>query len=309
LIFNQKIIISFGEFLKYIILNKLNFYINKKKRQSKKLKIIAVVNKMETFEELIEKSDFIKNIKRMYITKVIENYNIEKVNIVYNNNIKSFEINFIKNENPYYIKYKIKRRRNQSTPKLNKKAKKVNINDNINADSFIGNIVNNNIIENSIEINDNIIENSIEINDNIIESSIEINDNIIESSTQDSSNDNVINVKNDGLDNIKKNKVIYKNVNDNPSDTNKLNHNSIEKFKHIRRNMVSQIEELLELTVHSNDLLVDVFHIINNNNPKMAIKKLNKYNSNNNYKFIQELPSRLNTINDKLIELIDELIV
>jgi peroxiredoxin family protein len=106
---------------------------------------------------------------------------------------------------------------------------------------------------------------------------------------QDSSNDNVINVKNDGLDNIKKNKVIYKNVNDNPSDTNKLNHNSIEKFKHIRRNMVSQIEELLELTVHSNDLLVDVFHIINNNNPKMAIKKLNKYNSNNNYKFIQEL--------------------
>jgi hypothetical protein len=253
---------------------------------------------METFEELIEKSDFIKNIKRMYITKVIENYNIEKVNIVYNNNIKSFEINFIKNENPYYIKYKIKRRRNQSTPKLNKKAKKVNINDNINADSFIGNIVNNNIIENSIEINDNIIENSIEINDNIIKNS-----------TQDSSNDNVINVKNDGLDNIKKNKVIYKNVNDNPSDTNKLNHNSIEKFKHIRRNMVSQIEELLELTVHSNDLLVDVFHIINNNNPKMAIKKLNKYNSNNNYKFIQELPSRLNTINDKLIELIDELIV
>jgi hypothetical protein len=55
---------------------------------------------METFEELIEKSDFIKNIKRTYITKVIENYNIEKVNIVYNNNIKSFEINFIKNENP-----------------------------------------------------------------------------------------------------------------------------------------------------------------------------------------------------------------
>jgi hypothetical protein len=36
----------------------------------------------------------------------------------------------------------------------------VKINDNINADSFIGNIVNNNIIENSIEINDNNIENS-----------------------------------------------------------------------------------------------------------------------------------------------------
>ena len=37
---------------------------------------------MKTFEELIEQNDFIKNIKRMFIMKMTEKYDIEKVSIV-----------------------------------------------------------------------------------------------------------------------------------------------------------------------------------------------------------------------------------
>ena len=66
---------------------------------------------------------------------------------------------------------------------------------------------------------------------------------------------------------------------------------------------MKKIEELFELTLYSNDLLVDVFNIVNNNNnPKMAVRKLNKDNYNNkNLKYVQELPFKLSTINDELI--------
>ncbi|GAA5811406.1 hypothetical protein MFLAVUS_004842 [Mucor flavus] len=49
--------------------------------------------------------------------------------------------------------------------------------------------------------------------------------------------------------------------------------------------------------------LLELMKYINNNNPKMAIKKLNKYN--NNYKHVLEIPSKATKINDELIELID----
>ncbi|KAG2229068.1 hypothetical protein INT48_003672 [Thamnidium elegans] len=62
-------------------------------------------------------------------------------------------------------------------------------------------------------------------------------------------------------------------------------------------------KKLLELMKYSNDLIIEVFSIVNNNNPKMAIKKLNKYN--NNYKHVLEIPSKATKINDELIELID----
>ncbi|KAI8063949.1 hypothetical protein BDF21DRAFT_402494 [Thamnidium elegans] len=62
-------------------------------------------------------------------------------------------------------------------------------------------------------------------------------------------------------------------------------------------------KKLLELMKYSNDLIIEVFSIVDNNNPKMAIKKLNKYN--NNYKHVLEIPSKATKINDELIELID----
>ena len=78
---------------------------------------------MESFEELIEKDCFLKNIKRCYIIKIIESFNIEKEHIVYNNDIKPFEIKFIKDNSPYFFKYKVKRRRNKSVSRKNKKNK------------------------------------------------------------------------------------------------------------------------------------------------------------------------------------------
>lgn len=90
---------------------------------------------MENFEELIEKDCFLKNIKRCYIIKIIESFNIEKLHIVYNNDIKSFEIKFMKDNIPYFFKYKVKRRRNDSVSRKNKKVKNLDINTNINSEN------------------------------------------------------------------------------------------------------------------------------------------------------------------------------
>ena len=46
-----------------------------------------------------------------------------------------------------------------------------------------------------------------------------------------------------------------------------------------------------------------VFNIINNNVPKIAIKKLNLYN--NNYNNVKLIPNELSKINDDLIKLLD----
>jgi hypothetical protein len=36
----------------------------------------------------------------------------------------------------------------------------------------------------------------------------------------------------------------------------------------VKRNIIDKIQDLLELMKYSNDLIVEVFSIINNNNPK-----------------------------------------
>ena len=57
---------------------------------------------------------------------IIEKFKVEKRSILYNNDIKFFEINLNKNNNLYFFKYKIKRQRNKSVPKKNKNLKIIN---------------------------------------------------------------------------------------------------------------------------------------------------------------------------------------
>ena len=119
---------------------------------------------IETFKKLIEQNnDFIKNIKRMFIMKVIEKYDIKKVSIVYNDNTKSFEINLIKDNNIHFFKYKVKRRRTRSISKTSKKMKiKSNSTELINNEDVVGS--NYNDIDTNIEsgIEDNNCDSSIE---------------------------------------------------------------------------------------------------------------------------------------------------
>ena len=61
---------------------------------------------MESFEELIAKEFFLKNIKRYYLTKIMESFNIEKISILYNNDIKYFEIKLNKDDNSYFLNIK-----------------------------------------------------------------------------------------------------------------------------------------------------------------------------------------------------------
>jgi hypothetical protein len=246
---------------------------------------------METFEQLIEKSEFIKNIKRMYLMKVIESYDIEKVNIIYNNTTKSFEINLIKDNRPHFFKYKVKRRRNKSVQKIYKKSKIV---------KSVVDVHENRIGDQDNKIIDNTVDNLEEKNG--IENDVE---SVIYSSDKDIYHETYSNVNSDDI----VNKVIQNNVqnkttnvakdisNDNREDNNK------QRFKNTKKNIINKMHELLDLLKFSNDLLVDVFHIINNNNPKTAIKKLNKFN--NNYKFVKEIPHEASAINDELIKLID----
>ena len=97
---------------------------------------------MESFEELIAKEKILKKIKRCYLTKTIESFNIEKSKYitVYNNDIKSSGIKFNKDDVPYFFEYKIKRRRNKCVLKNNNKLKitnNTNNTDNIdNSDNF-----------------------------------------------------------------------------------------------------------------------------------------------------------------------------
>jgi hypothetical protein len=46
----------------------------------------------------INEQNFIKNIKRMFITKKMEDLNIEEVNIKFDNSTKSFKINIKKDK-------------------------------------------------------------------------------------------------------------------------------------------------------------------------------------------------------------------
>ena len=49
---------------------------------------------IETFKDVINEDSLLKNIKRMFIMKKMETYKIIKINIEYDEIIKSFKINF-----------------------------------------------------------------------------------------------------------------------------------------------------------------------------------------------------------------------
>ena len=65
---------------------------------------------IKTFEDVINEDSFLKNIKRMFIMKQMETYKIKKINIEYDENIKSFKMNIQKGTARYFIDYKIKSR-------------------------------------------------------------------------------------------------------------------------------------------------------------------------------------------------------
>ena len=54
---------------------------------------------------------------------------------MYNNDIKSFEIKIMKDNIPYFFKYKVKRRRTKFVSRKNKKMKNLDINTNINSEN------------------------------------------------------------------------------------------------------------------------------------------------------------------------------
>lgn len=66
------------------------------------------------FEEIIENESFIKNLKRMFITKQMEIHNINEVIIKFDKEIPSFNFYIIKDEKKYEYKYKIKRRKKKT---------------------------------------------------------------------------------------------------------------------------------------------------------------------------------------------------
>lgn len=79
------------------------------------------------FEEIIENESFIKNLKRMFITKQMEIHNINEVIIKFDKENSSFNFNMIKDEKKYEYKYEIKRRKKKKKANYDKKNIKQNI--------------------------------------------------------------------------------------------------------------------------------------------------------------------------------------
>lgn len=70
---------------------------------------------MDNFQTILESDSFIKNIKRMFIVKQMELYNVSEIKIKFDNNITTFKFEIIKDENnKYYHEYSIKRRKNEA---------------------------------------------------------------------------------------------------------------------------------------------------------------------------------------------------
>ncbi|KAI8329486.1 hypothetical protein BC941DRAFT_27741 [Chlamydoabsidia padenii] len=85
------------------------------------------------FEDIIYDDLFLKNIKRMFIMKKMEQYDIKKINIEFDEITKSFKINIMKNKTDiYYIDYKIKRRKKKQKYKDNIKKRRLLDDENIN---------------------------------------------------------------------------------------------------------------------------------------------------------------------------------
>ncbi|CAO3657034.1 unnamed protein product [Mucor hiemalis] len=140
-------------------------------------------------EDVIYNESFLKNIKRMFITKQMEEHGIKRFTIVYDENIKSFKINLEKDTAMYYIDYMVKRRIKKSNTK-NDKCKKRKLN-------------NSNDDKKSKDINNEKKEASVDDFD----SSEHNFDNKMSSPTQNTSNNNnnVNNIDNSNMKSIKKN--------------------------------------------------------------------------------------------------------
>ncbi len=77
-------------------------------------------------EDVIYEDSFLKNIKRMFIMKQMENHNIKKFTIEYDENTKSFKMYLINDDaNIYYIDYKIKRRKKKQIYNNNVKKRRL----------------------------------------------------------------------------------------------------------------------------------------------------------------------------------------
>ena len=78
------------------------------------------------FDNVVNNDSFFKNIKRMFIIKQMEIHNIKSFNITFDNNIKKFKFELIKDDqNKLQYDYKIKRnkKRDKENMKQNKKIK------------------------------------------------------------------------------------------------------------------------------------------------------------------------------------------
>lgn len=79
---------------------------------------------MDNFENYINNDSFLKNIKRMFITKQMELYNIKQFTINFDNETKTFNFKIIKDDkNDYEHQYKIKRRKERVKENKNTRKK------------------------------------------------------------------------------------------------------------------------------------------------------------------------------------------
>lgn len=78
------------------------------------------------FEEIIENESFIKNLKRMFITKQMEIHNIHEVIIKFDKETSSFNFNIIKDKKGYGYEYKIRRRKKKIYTKNKEKIENYN---------------------------------------------------------------------------------------------------------------------------------------------------------------------------------------
>jgi hypothetical protein len=245
---------------------------------------------MENFNELIEKDCFIKNIKRCYFTKIIELYNIEKVSIIYNNDIKSFEIELIKNDCPYFFKYKIKRRRNKSTTKKSKKLKQVHDDSNINEENEYND---KNISKSNITSNENV-----SLNNNTEESNISQNDDDDNEFNNESTEESNIS-QNDGDDNEFNNESPDKNYENSNS-----NNNDIIKKDNISK-IVNSLTKLFDQTTYCIDMLKEIFDLVKKGNPKKVFNKLILITNNTDN--LNKIPIDFNKILNDIIKFLDEM--
>ena len=77
------------------------------------------------FEDIINKDSFLKNIKRMFITKQMEIHNIKNIVIDYDDITKTFNFKITKDENNIYeLKHKVKRRKKKQKDNSSNKKRK-----------------------------------------------------------------------------------------------------------------------------------------------------------------------------------------